>query len=251
MVAIKRIDSALTFLFLLAVAEVAVPGDGLWHPMELEVKISWTQYLEGVKGMFGRDNFRQAAFGAATALSLRPLDARVSSGLRRRDENWEVRIPSHLGDNLYLGLSVAGTYFVGKLSKTRHLSNTSIYLAEALMTSQAITFIGKTSVGRRRPNSLNARSFPSGHSSAAFTVASVLDKRYGSRIGIPAYALASWIAFSRVRGSKHYPSDVIAGATLGILTGRGFVRNTSEKTFYRWLPVIGQGYRGFGIQFWF
>lgn len=247
----RKLRSVLIFILLLTTVSAARPGEGFWHPQERKVELSWKHYFDGLKSTFARENFYQVTFGIATALTFRPLDSAISDRVRRDNENWEVNMPAHLGDNLYLGLSVLGTYLAGEVTKTRHLSNTAIYLGEALVTSQALTFVGKKSVGRTRPNGLNSRSFPSGHSSASFTVASVLDRRYGSRIGIPAYALASWIAFSRVRSGRHYPSDIIAGATLGILVGRGFARDTHERSFYRWLPVVGPGYRGFGLQFWF
>ncbi len=61
-------------------------------------------------------------------------------------------------------------------------------------------------------------SFPSGHTLASFEAATVLMIR-DKRFGIPALILAVLIAFSRLYLYVHFPSDVIAGALLGILFG--------------------------------
>lgn len=60
-------------------------------------------------------------------------------------------------------------------------------------------------------------SFPSGHTSAGFAVASalLLEK---SKLGIPVLVLAVIIAFSRLYLYVHFPSDVLAGALLGVVS---------------------------------
>lgn len=61
-------------------------------------------------------------------------------------------------------------------------------------------------------------SFPSGHTGASFAAASALFFS-GSRFGVPAFALAALIGFSRLYLYVHYPTDVLAGALLGIMLG--------------------------------
>ena len=61
-------------------------------------------------------------------------------------------------------------------------------------------------------------SFPSGHTAAAFAVATAIFL-YDKRWGIPAYIFAVLMAFSRLYLYVHYPSDVLAGMLIGILSG--------------------------------
>lgn len=61
--------------------------------------------------------------------------------------------------------------------------------------------------------------WPSGHTASSFTVASVLDEFYGPKVGIPAYALASLVAYRMMDTGGHWGSDVVFGATLGWVVG--------------------------------
>lgn len=63
-------------------------------------------------------------------------------------------------------------------------------------------------------------SFPSGHSAAAFSVATVVAHRYSNHKWVPvlAYGMASVISLSRITGREHFPSDVFVGAVIGYTT---------------------------------
>ncbi len=61
-------------------------------------------------------------------------------------------------------------------------------------------------------------SFPSGHSVTAFALAFVLARAY-PRYAVLFYGLAGLVAVSRVYLAKHFPSDVVAGAAIGLLAG--------------------------------
>ena len=85
-----------------------------------------------------------------------------------------------------------------------------------------VTVVAKEIVRRPRPNGSNHRSFPSGHASISFAFAEVARQLYGNWVSAPFYLLAANTALSRIHDNKHYPSDVIAGAGLGIGIVRGF-----------------------------
>lgn len=60
-------------------------------------------------------------------------------------------------------------------------------------------------------------SFPSGHTSSSFAAAAVFFRHLPKKLGIPSVILASLVGFSRMYVGVHYPTDVIAGAIVGIL----------------------------------
>jgi membrane-associated phospholipid phosphatase len=65
-------------------------------------------------------------------------------------------------------------------------------------------------------------SFPSGHATGAFSVATVVAIRYQRHRWVPwaAYALATAVSFSRITSSAHFPSDVFLGAAMGYSVAR-------------------------------
>lgn len=81
-----------------------------------------------------------------------------------------------------------------------------------------VTYGVKMSVNRTRPNGADY-SFPSGHTSASFSSAAYIHKRYGYKKGRPAYLAATFVGWSRIQAYKHYTTDVLAGAVLGSLSG--------------------------------
>jgi len=81
------------------------------------------------------------------------------------------------------------------------------------------TYPLKVAVGRTRPNG-EPRSFPSGHASASFATAMVLEDHYGWKVGVPAFAAAAYTAVSRLTDNKHWASDVVFGAFLGVASAR-------------------------------
>ena len=62
-------------------------------------------------------------------------------------------------------------------------------------------------------------SFPSGHTGSSFAAATVAVLRLPKKFALPCLLLAALIAFSRLYIGVHYPTDVLAGAVVGILTG--------------------------------
>lgn len=75
----------------------------------------------------------------------------------------------------------------------------------------------KYGIDATRPNG-SEHSFPSGHTAAAFLGAEFIRKEYGWAWGGPAYALASYVGWTRVVSGNHWPRDVFAGAAIGILS---------------------------------
>lgn len=85
----------------------------------------------------------------------------------------------------------------------------------SLAANLLITYGLKYSINKTRPDGGGA-SFPSGHTSAAFHGAAFIHRRYGLKYATPAYLAGFLVAASRVDADRHYISDVVAGAVLGI-----------------------------------
>jgi membrane-associated phospholipid phosphatase len=84
-------------------------------------------------------------------------------------------------------------------------------------------------VDRTRPNG-GGQSFPSGHAASAFAGAAFVQMRYGWKLGLPAYAVATFVAYSRVESKNHYTSDVVAGGAIGIGANLVFTRRRKKVT---------------------
>lgn len=70
-----------------------------------------------------------------------------------------------------------------------------------------------------RPDGSDRRSFPSGHTSAAFAAATSIFERRGAAEGIPALVVASLVGVARVKADKHHWYDVAAGSVIGSASG--------------------------------
>ena len=90
-----------------------------------------------------------------------------------------------------------------------------VQLAKSGALTLALTFGMKYTIPATRPDG-GDHSFPSGHTSIAFSSAEFIRERYGWNYGIPAYVVASFVGYSRVESKRHYTRDVVAGALIGM-----------------------------------
>ena len=122
-----------------------------------------------------------------------------------------------------LPVSVIVTSKVNDESKKEMLQKLD-YTASALVANGVTTIVLKELIGRERPNGAGYSSMPSGHTSHSFAVAAVANELYGREIGIAGYLLAGLVGVSRINDNKHYLTDVLIGAGLGTIIGRGFAK---------------------------
>lgn len=73
-----------------------------------------------------------------------------------------------------------------------------------------MTYALKYLIKKERPDGSDKHSFPSMHTSVSFTGAAFIQRRYGWKWGIPAYAIASYVGWSRTYAKKHDWWDVVA-----------------------------------------
>jgi membrane-associated phospholipid phosphatase len=81
-----------------------------------------------------------------------------------------------------------------------------------------------------RPDRSDRKSFPSGHTSMAFSAASSLFNRQGAGVGVPAIAVAALVGFARVKADKHHWYDVAAGAGIGLASGFLITNDRPDRT---------------------
>ncbi|MEC4005933.1 phosphatase PAP2 family protein [Flavobacterium sp. SUN052] len=118
--------------------------------------------------------------------------------------------------------------------------------ASATILEQALKHI----VQKPRPDGSDNYSFPSGHTTSAFSGASFIQRRYGWKYGIPSYILASYVGYTRIQAKKHDGWDVLAGATIGIGTSYLFTKPYQKTKVDVTLNKISGGYLvGFNYTF--
>jgi membrane-associated phospholipid phosphatase len=170
--------------------------------------------------------------GAGGAASL------VASHSDHRVDRWTVGHPAPSwtaigrvgGDGWVMGGAAIGTWIVGEVANRPLVAHVGSDLIRAQMVNAVLTTSLKVAVGRRRPSG-GQHAFPSGHTSAAFTSAGVLQQHFGWKAGVPAYAAAGFVGLTRVRDRMHWVSDVVFGAAVGLASARAVTRGHQSKTW--------------------
>lgn len=135
-----------------------------------------------------------------------------------------------------------GLLLTGIVFHDQHFTTMGREAIEASIFAGLITTILQPVIGRERPGTSdnetlfkplsNNHSFPSGHATLAFAVASVVAARSpGWFWPTLAYTTASLVAFDRVNYRAHFPSDVVAGAAIGISVAR-FIVHRHQRSDY-------------------
>ncbi len=117
------------------------------------------------------------------------------------------------------------TYLVGRQRHVGWVQHLGMDLIEATLLSEGITQGLKVAIRRERPlredgTRASGYSFPSGHAAVTFATATVFQQHFGWKAAVPTYLVASYVAMSRLHDERHFASDVVAGATEGIIIGR-------------------------------
>jgi len=180
----------------------------------------------GLIGVFDADNLGPLLVGGVASSTASFFDAdtkQAAVGHLAWSDTFETA-----GGPLYSTLFVAGMFTAGRFTGGPRFRAMTYDMLDAAVVNFTYTQILKVTVGRERPDGSDNQSFPSGHTSQAFAMASVAQQHYGWKIGVPAYALAGLMGASRIHEDKHWLSDVVAGAALGYIAGRTVVRVNSR-----------------------
>ena len=219
------------------------------------------------------------------SLALMPLDRQAESWLQRPPVQASAALQSTAatfnwigGTGVFAG-SVAALA-VGRLTGNARLSEIGLHATEAIVASGAIVGAAKGVMGRQRPylekgdpgdffigrgfGNGGLTSFPSGHTAAAFSAATVLSieahrswPKAAPVISPVLFGGATAVGLARMYDSRHWASDVALGATVGTLTGVQVMRYNDahpNNTLSRWLAhtsVAPNGSRGVSVGFSF
>jgi len=177
-----------------------------------------------------------------TTAGLVALDP-VESGYFRRTSTFHGFNSTFTGNATSLGTIAAplSLYVIGLARKDSKMRQTALLSGEAVVDAEIVTTVLKDATSRLRPAGIPANgnfsdtwfegggstlrgngSFPSGHTIAAFSIATVVARRYGNHRWVPyaAYGMAALVGFSRLSLSAHFLSDVFMGGALGYSISR-------------------------------
>lgn len=185
-------------------------------------------------GLFSKRNLVPLLVGATGTLVAAPFDQEVS-------ESWRGQVESfgragHWVGGIATASFVGGVMWAGRSGDRPRLRAYGYSLGQAYAMSFVLVQGLKLASHRLRPDGSAHSSFPSGHTSDTFAVATVTQHYYGKKWGVPLYGLAALVGASRIEKGRHWPSDVLAGATIGYLAGR--------------VALGGERFRGGPLQGW-
>jgi membrane-associated phospholipid phosphatase len=160
------------------------------------------------------------AAGGLGAFAVTPKDNDVTRSFARADSLEDALDPGEIIGSGYVQFAAAaGTWIAGRATGHPRVAATGIDLLEAQLLNGAMTQGLKYAVARERPDG-GRYSFPSGHTSAMFATATVIQHRFGWKAGVAAYAAGVYVGAGRLSDRQHHLSDVIFGAALGTVAGR-------------------------------
>jgi membrane-associated phospholipid phosphatase len=225
-------------LFTLPVSFVAQEEPKPSQPAHTGLVALGVETLSDFKAFPGRQStWVILAIGAGAAAAAHPADDSVNTRLAGSTADTFFVPGKWVGQFYTLAGVSGGLYLVGRYviasdadSRTNRVSHLGFDLTRALIVDEGLTEALKIIVRRTRPTG-DCCSFPSGHASATFAVASVLERHFGYRGAWPTFLIAGYVATSRLHDDVHFLSDVVFGASLGIASGWTVVGRHGHDAF--------------------
>jgi membrane-associated phospholipid phosphatase len=184
------------------------------------------------------------AIGGGAAALAHPVDDSVTEHMvGSRSTSGAFVLGKWIGSTYVQTGTAVGLYVVGRYvlphtegePRTNKVSHLGFDLLRAVIVSQALTQGIKNAVRRDRPTG-ECCAFPSGHAATTFASASVIERHLGYRGALPTYLIASYVGASRLRDNRHFLSDVLFGAAVGVASGWTVV-GRHGRSDYSLMPV--------------
>jgi membrane-associated phospholipid phosphatase len=199
------------------------------------------------KALPSEDSLITLSVGGSLSLALSGLDETINEDIQENGWSESFWLPGK-----YIGLgevqigAAIGTWAIGQWKDPQGwLSHLGLDLLRAQIVTQTFTYGLKVATQRERPDGSDGFSFPSGHASTTFASATVLQRHLGLKAAIPTYAVATYVACSRLYENRHHLSDVAFGATVGLIAGRTVTRHGRHN--YAMIPLAVPGGVGIGV----
>jgi membrane-associated phospholipid phosphatase len=174
-----------------------------------------------LKYLPSRENLFWAGVGGGLALAVHPVDDDLNRALVGDSTAENIfKAGEVLGQLGTLLGSASAVYAVGRLKDQPRVSHVGMDLIQSLAVAEGLTQTLKYATRRERPDLSGRNSFPSGHAADTFAFATALERHLGWRYAAPAYAFSSYVAISRLPANRHWFSDTVFGAAVGIIAGR-------------------------------
>lgn len=186
------------------------------------LRISTTTNFSRRLDKFSSSRFYQMAYIGVPLIVGGLIVKREDDHFRGLRNEYLPRFNRHLDDYMQyapaavmLGMKVAGVQ--SRSSWGRMLVSDAF---SALLMGGVVNTLKQTT-NVERPDGSNKHSFPSGHTATAFMTATMFTKEYGHKspwVGVGAYSVATATGLMRMANNKHWLSDVLTGAGIGILS---------------------------------
>jgi hypothetical protein len=197
-------------------------------PQHTGIKAMLQDLVEDVKHLPSKENLLWTTIGGGLALATHPLDSTANAHLMGPSLNKFFKPGAIIGQSYVLVPAAATIYGIGRAIDDKRVSHMGSDLIQAEAISELMVESLKYTVRRERPNRGSGYSFPSGHAADTMAFATALERHLDWRFFVPAYALASYVAMSRLNYNEHYVSDVMFGSAVGIIAGRTVTRPGHE-----------------------
>ena len=166
-----------------------------------------------------------------------------------------------------VGLGVAGALVTGGVLLQRpRVTRTAVHVVEAVVYTKVVTSAAKGVIGRTRPFATDdplalddaeeiataheELAMPSGHTSRAFAMASVLSHEFDRwYVSVPAYGFATSVGLQRIHSGDHWLTDVLIGGALGYAIGRIVADPPSSKGAFAYQPIVSPNHVGVSLRF--
>jgi membrane-associated phospholipid phosphatase len=211
-------------------------------PRHTGIKTMAEHLVTNFKYLPSMENLYWAGAGGGLALIAHPFDDNVNKALVGNTAAENFFKPGEVLGELYTLLPTASVvYAVGRIKDQPKVSHVGMDLIEALAMSEALVQTLKYTTRRERPDGSGKTSFPSGHAADTFAFATALERHLNWRYSVPAYIFSSYVAISRLPANRHWLSDTVFGASVGIIAGRTVTSNESQRPYPVAINVIPGG----------